>query len=72
MNTENTDSEFEQLFINWVREAFQVKKKPEFLKNIVFWAKNIADWNREKQKNLWIIVQKCFDWLCSKITEAKI
>lgn len=51
LNTENTDSEFEQLFINWVREAFQVKKKPEFLKNIVFWAKNIADWNREKQKN---------------------
>ncbi len=51
LNTENTDSEFEQLFISWVREAFQVKKKPEFLKNIVFWAKNIADWNREKQKN---------------------
>ena len=49
--TENTDSEFEQLFINWVREAFQVKKKPEFLKNIVFWGRSIASWNREKQKS---------------------
>ena len=48
---ENSDSEFEELFINWVREAFQVKKKPEFLKNIVFWGRNIATWNREKQKS---------------------
>jgi len=28
-----------------------VKKKPEFLKNIILWAKEIASWNREKQKN---------------------
>ena len=51
VSAENADSEFEQLFINWVREAFQVKKKPEFLKNIVFWGRNVASWNREKQKN---------------------
>lgn len=44
-------TEFEQLFIAWVREAFQVKKKPQFLKNIVLWGRNIAGWNREKQKN---------------------
>ena len=44
-------SEFEELFVQWVREAFQVKKKPEMLKNIIVWAKNIATWNREKQKN---------------------
>lgn len=48
---ENSDSEFEDLFVMWVREAFQVKKKPEFLKNIVFWGRNVAGWNREKQKN---------------------
>ena len=48
---ENSDSEFEELFVTWVREAFQVKKKPEFLKNIVFWGRNIAGWNREKQKS---------------------
>lgn len=48
---ENSDSEFEDLFVTWVREAFQVKKKPEFLKNIVFWGRNVAGWNREKQKS---------------------
>lgn len=51
LKSENADTEFEDQFIMWVREAFQVKKKPEFLKNIVFWGRNIAGWNREKQKN---------------------
>lgn len=51
LRSENSDSEFEELFVTWVREAFQVKKKPEFLKNIVFWGRNIAGWNKEKQKN---------------------
>ncbi|WP_234110594.1 MULTISPECIES: DNA polymerase III subunit [Chryseobacterium] len=51
MQIDESGSEFEELFITWVREAFQVKKKPEFLKNIVFWGRNIAGWNREKQKN---------------------
>lgn len=46
---ENTDHEFEEFFISWVREAFQVKKKPEFLKNIVLWGRKIATWNKEKQ-----------------------
>jgi DNA polymerase-3 subunit delta' len=27
------------------------KKKPEVLKNIIFWGRNISSWNREKQKN---------------------
>ncbi|MEC5395295.1 DNA polymerase III subunit [Bergeyella sp. RCAD1439] len=47
----NFSQEFETLFIQWVREAFQVKKKPEMLRNIIAWAQNIAGWNREKQKN---------------------
>lgn len=47
----NKDADFEALFVQWVRDAFQVKKKPEFLKNIIFWAREIASWNREKQKN---------------------
>lgn len=50
MAFQNSDAEFEELFVRWVREAFQVKKKPEFLKNIVFWGRNISLWNREKQK----------------------
>lgn len=44
-------AEFEALFVQWVRDAFQVAKKPEILKNIIRWAKEIASWNREKQKN---------------------
>ncbi|MDQ1802640.1 ATP-binding protein [Chryseobacterium sp. PTM-20240506] len=47
----NKNEEFERLFIQWVRDAFQVKKRPEFLKNIILWAREIAGWNREKQKN---------------------
>ncbi|MDP2454000.1 MULTISPECIES: ATP-binding protein [unclassified Kaistella] len=51
LQSENMDSEFEEQFIMWVREAFQVKKKPEFLKNIVLWGRRIATWNKEKQLN---------------------
>lgn len=51
IKTHNASSEFEELFVQWVREAFQVKKKPEMLKNIITWARNIATWNREKQKH---------------------
>ncbi|WP_292008513.1 DNA polymerase III subunit delta' [Chryseobacterium sp.] len=47
----SSHQDFEKLFIQWVRDAFQVKKKPEFLKNIIFWAREIAGWNRERQKN---------------------
>lgn len=51
LRTESSDSEFEELFVMWVREAFQVKKKPEFLKNIVLWSRKISQFNREKQKS---------------------
>ena len=51
INSVNTDSDFEEQFIMWVREAFQVKKKPEFLKNIVLWGRRISTWNKEKQLN---------------------
>jgi DNA polymerase-3 subunit delta' len=44
-------SEFEELFINWVRFAFKVKKKPIFLRDILKWARTIAVWNRDKQKS---------------------
>lgn len=44
-------SEFENLFVNWVRFAFQVKKKPQFLIEILKWAEVISKWNRDKQKS---------------------
>ncbi|PIE50288.1 MAG: DNA polymerase III subunit delta' [Flavobacteriales bacterium] len=43
-------SEYEAFFIQWVRDAFMVMKKPIHLKSIIAWAKDIASWNREKQK----------------------
>lgn len=51
MHKQASSAEFEEYFIRWVREAFQVKKKPQFLKNIVLWGRTIATWNREKQKS---------------------
>lgn len=51
LNNNGETSEFEDLFVQWVRNASQVKKNPVFLREIIIWARNIATWNREKQKN---------------------
>lgn len=51
LQNDSANEEFEELFIDWVRNAFMAKKKPEVLRNIVLWGRNIASWNREKQKN---------------------
>lgn len=50
LKSSDEGNEFETLFVQWVRDAFQVKKKPQFLKNIIVWAREISTWNREKQK----------------------
>lgn len=50
-NVGNIDEDFEELFIHWVRNAFQAKKKPEVLRDIIYWARSIAEWNRDKQKD---------------------
>lgn len=42
---------FESLFIQWVRNAFRVKKDVTALQDILTWSQEIAAWNnREKQK----------------------
>ena len=51
LNSGDKTNEFEKLFVQWVRDAFMVKKKPEYLRSIILWAREIAGWNREKQKN---------------------
>lgn len=51
IETGDMASEFDELFVQWVRDAFMVKTKPEYLKSIIRWAQDIAAWNREKQKN---------------------
>lgn len=43
-------TEFESYFVQWVRFAFQAKKKPQMLAEIVKWGRSIAGWNKEKQK----------------------
>ncbi len=44
-----SDQEFEELFVQWVRNAFMAKKKPEVIREIVKWAKNISMWSRDQQ-----------------------
>ncbi|BAP32740.1 putative DNA polymerase III delta prime subunit [Chryseobacterium sp. StRB126] len=51
LNSGDKSNEFEKFFVQWVRDAFMVKKKPEYLRSIISWAREIAGWNREKQKN---------------------
>jgi DNA polymerase-3 subunit delta' len=48
---QNTNLEFEELFITWVRNAFMAKTKPQVLKDIINWSRDIASWKREKQKS---------------------
>ncbi|WP_417429690.1 ATP-binding protein [Halpernia sp.] len=50
ININESVSEFEELFVNWVRYAFQAKKQPQTLKEIIKWSRSIASWNKEKQK----------------------
>jgi DNA polymerase-3 subunit delta' len=45
LQNDSANEEFEELFIDWVRNAFMAKKKPEVLRNIVLWGRNIASWN---------------------------
>lgn len=47
---ENVDEEYEEFFISWVRNAFVAKRNPKVLKEIIFWAREISEWSRDKQK----------------------
>jgi len=60
LNSGYKSGEFEKLFVQWVRDAFMVKKKPQFLKSIIFWAAEIAGWNRGKQKKFLNYCSKIF------------
>ena len=45
------DDDFVELFITGVRNAFQAKKKPIVLREIIHWARGISEWSRDKQKD---------------------
>jgi DNA polymerase III subunit delta' len=46
---EALNPEFESYFIQWVRYAFQAKKKAQILKEIVLWSRELSAWSRPKQ-----------------------
>ncbi|WP_454059099.1 DNA polymerase III subunit [Elizabethkingia ursingii] len=50
MSDNAANDEFEALFIQWVRNAFQAKTKPGVIKDLILWAREISSWSREKQK----------------------
>lgn len=49
IETGSSFSEFEKLFVDWVRNAFMAKKKPEVLRAIIKWSHEISAWSRDKQ-----------------------
>lgn len=56
----NLSSEFEELFVQWVRSAVMAAKKPALLKELIRWARDIGSWNREKQKNFLLFCSDTF------------
>lgn len=44
-------SDFQNSFIGWVRMAFLAKKQPSNLRDLVIWGREVASWNKEKQKD---------------------
>lgn len=49
-NVEFETEEFEELFIEWVRNAFVARKKLSALLKIYDWAMTLSSWSRERQK----------------------
>lgn len=49
INENKTDEKYEELFIDWVRNAFMAKKDPRVLNDLIIWSRNISDWDKEKQ-----------------------
>jgi len=46
----NSDDEFQKLFIDWVRIAFSAKKNRQAIRKLIEWSENIATMGRENQK----------------------
>lgn len=49
-NLDAGNSEFENYFVQWVRNAFMAAKNPNVLKHLVEWANELSGWSREQQK----------------------
>ncbi|WP_298262815.1 DNA polymerase III subunit delta' [uncultured Lutibacter sp.] len=50
LHNDNTDEQFEQWFITWIRAAFKAKGNAAVIKNLIEWSETIAKTGRETQK----------------------
>ncbi|MGY5352153.1 DNA polymerase III subunit [Wenyingzhuangia sp. IMCC45533] len=50
LKKEGNDTEFEQLFITWVRAAFKAKGNASVIQDLIAWSELIGKMGREKQK----------------------
>lgn len=50
LHNDNSDEQFEQWFIIWVRAAFKAKGNATVIKELIDWSENIAKAGRETQK----------------------
>ena len=48
--SENSDNDFQKLFIEWVRVAFSAKKDKQAIRKLIMWSEKLATANRETQK----------------------
>ena len=51
LNNNETNKEFEEWFLKWVRTAFKVRKNKEEVLELINWSKMISKTGREVQKN---------------------
>ena len=51
LNNNETNKEFEEWFLKWVRTAFKVRKNKEEVLELIKWSKMISKTGREVQKN---------------------
>lgn len=55
-----SNEEFEDRFIEWVRNAFMAKTNPAVLKDLIKWSEELSAWPREKQKQFFIYCSETF------------
>ncbi|MGB3452838.1 MAG: DNA polymerase III subunit delta' [Moheibacter sp.] len=56
----SANEEFEERFVDWVRNAFMAKKNVAALRNLVKWSEELSGWPREKQKQFLIYCSEIF------------
>lgn len=50
LSSEKNDTQFEELFVKWVRTAFRAKGNPAAILELITWSEEVASFGREIQK----------------------